>query len=540
MAQDFLDYLSNVNPRDPGYDPILQNINSPMPGRPQPEFMPSGMGAGFAPPVTGANPPSPADIATPPGMNLDTAFAPTPEPNGGLGTPVAPINNMESGVTPPPPGLSLDMKGKPGAGGLPWGSVDKQITSMEEAGLKSKSDIVSAGQEYNKAIAGLPEIAKPDIATAVKPELASIEAYKGKVGELEKAQIAEAPQIAKVQEDAAKTAKFAYDAAEQNISNAETELKDIEKNVAAIPPIDANKFWSDKSTGSKIMMGVAMALAAITPEGATRAQSIIKDLVDKDIDAQKTNMYKKLAGAKSAKESIKSRLEINTDKLKNKLAAIEMTRAEGYAKAIQDTQLKMKGVQNAASLQAADKMIADLQVKMEESKANAMNAVRADEEKKAGNVYKVATDAAEASKNLANIYGNSAQLNLAKLKARSDAMLEQMKIATAGQGKPMTLAEKERYDLVKSGKQAVADMRAALASGSNTFSLIGDNPYTTANYYWGEAIGRLQSQGAITKDEEAKFKKMAPTMMDSDKIKQLKLKNMDRFMDQRLGTIFNK
>jgi hypothetical protein len=91
---------------------------------------------------------------------------------------------------------------------------------------------------------------------------------------------------------------------------------------------------------------------------------------------------------------------------------------------------------------------------------------------------------------------------------------------------PMKSVEgKKRYDLAAQYLKAVGDMKTALAGDVNTFSVIGDNPYTEASRRAAEYFGRLQSGGAINKEEEKKFNKMAPGFTDSSDIQQLKLKN---------------
>lgn len=84
----------------------------------------------------------------------------------------------------------------------------------------------------------------------------------------------------------------------------------------------------------------------------------------------------------------------------------------------------------------------------------------------------------------------------------------------------------KRFDSSAMGLQAVVDMQKALKSGSNTFSLIGDNPYTMSLSKFEEALGRMQSGGAITSDEVAKFKNMAPSVTDSTEIQRAKMQDL--------------
>lgn len=105
-----------------------------------------------------------------------------------------------------------------------------------------------------------------------------------------------------------------------------------------------------------------------------------------------------------------------------------------------------------------------------------------------------------------------------------------------GMLKKMGAEEKKRFDSVAMGVQAVDDMKNALASGERTFTLYGDNPYTESRRRFEEAIGRLQSGGAISKEEEKRFKAMAPRATDSSEIQQQKLANIAADLESRLQT----
>lgn len=100
----------------------------------------------------------------------------------------------------------------------------------------------------------------------------------------------------------------------------------------------------------------------------------------------------------------------------------------------------------------------------------------------------------------------------------------------------MGAAEKEKYTIGLSALKAVGDMDKALLEGGRKgmISLVGDSPYTMAKRTFAEMLGRLQSGGAINKDEEARFNKMAPTVLDSPEIAKSKLKNLKEMMEQRI------
>ncbi len=97
--------------------------------------------------------------------------------------------------------------------------------------------------------------------------------------------------------------------------------------------------------------------------------------------------------------------------------------------------------------------------------------------------------------------------------------------------------DKARFDNSKLGLEYTQQMDAALASGDNTFSVVGDNNFTNSLALAAEAFGRMQSGGAINHQEEARFMKMSPTKTDSVPIQRQKLQNMQKLFADRLHTL---
>lgn len=97
--------------------------------------------------------------------------------------------------------------------------------------------------------------------------------------------------------------------------------------------------------------------------------------------------------------------------------------------------------------------------------------------------------------------------------------------------------DRQRYDSAIMGLDAVKTMRRAYDAGSNTFSVIGDNDYTAARSRFEEALGRMQSGGAISNDEEKRFSAMAPTWRDSAEIQQKKLDWLETEMASRIKSM---
>lgn len=117
--------------------------------------------------------------------------------------------------------------------------------------------------------------------------------------------------------------------------------------------------------------------------------------------------------------------------------------------------------------------------------------------------------------------------------------IEDKKFSKTPEGRLQKLGgeQKQRLDNAKLGLISSQGMADALAKGDNTFSIIGDNDFTQQRALFEEALGRMQSGGAISKGEEDRFKKMAPTMTDSAEMQQKKLAQLQEEMKSRIGTL---
>ena len=103
-------------------------------------------------------------------------------------------------------------------------------------------------------------------------------------------------------------------------------------------------------------------------------------------------------------------------------------------------------------------------------------------------------------------------------------------------------ADIARADNLQGADKALDDMQAALSKmGDNRIfskigemTTIGDTPYEEANRRWSELVGRMQSGGAINKDEEARFKTMAPSIMDSPEMRNQKYEILKQMLSERM------
>lgn len=103
---------------------------------------------------------------------------------------------------------------------------------------------------------------------------------------------------------------------------------------------------------------------------------------------------------------------------------------------------------------------------------------------------------------------------------------------------------KKAVGSIASGLRALDKMADAMNRGVNPQYIdsdtpvlgeaISDNEFTIAQREVNEVIGRLQSQASVTKDEEARFKKMGPLAKDTKEIRMQKLQAQRQFLADKL------
>jgi len=103
--------------------------------------------------------------------------------------------------------------------------------------------------------------------------------------------------------------------------------------------------------------------------------------------------------------------------------------------------------------------------------------------------------------------------------------------------KGLNASDKVRFDNAVMVLKGLDDMGSALDKGRDTFSLVGDNDYTAAARRATEGYGRMQSGGAINTQEEERFNKTLPGMLDSRGMQRDKILNQRNEMIGRLNTL---
>lgn len=101
----------------------------------------------------------------------------------------------------------------------------------------------------------------------------------------------------------------------------------------------------------------------------------------------------------------------------------------------------------------------------------------------------------------------------------------------------LSSSDKQRYDNVVMANDAVGGMAKALQAGGSRYSLIGDNDYTASLARFKEAIGRMQSGGAIQKDEATSFMNLARNLGDDPAMQLKKLQELQGIMKDRYQTL---
>ncbi len=140
--------------------------------------------------------------------------------------------------------------------------------------------------------------------------------------------------------------------------------------------------------------------------------------------------------------------------------------------------------------------------------------------------------------NLSKTGGESSLANQIK-QLQLDELKRKNALVSSPEGRMQALpsSDKQRLDNARLAFQSVGEMTNALGKGDWTFSPVGDNDFTLARTKFEEALGRMQSGGAIQNDEAARFRKMAPTAMDSNEMQLKKLTLLQNEFGQRLQTL---
>jgi len=293
--------------------------------------------------------------------------------------------------------------------------------------------------------------------------------------------------------------------------------------------IDQGRVWSNASLGSKVLMAIGLALSANSNTAMTNSVKVINDTIERDIEEQKYNNAQEALGRKT-KEGKKLNLFDAYDRMyKNKIQAAQGLRAKHWAEVEKLLNSKTSEIKNQSMLLNAQQLNSIVQQTANKHTQDLYNQIRKSSE----------DQKQESLKN--NITLATSQLNTAKLLVdKAQAMKQSLSIKQGGVGagtKQMSSTDKKRYDDVTMSILGLDKMAQALNKGDNTFNVVGDSDYTFGKKLFTEAFGRLQSQGAINKDELVSFKNLAPNVKDKKNIQLMKLATMKQILQGRLKTL---
>jgi hypothetical protein len=249
-------------------------------------------------------------------------------------------------------------------------------------------------------------------------------------------------------------------------------------------------YWTDKGAGARISANIARALGGAFAKGAggDGVNQIGKD-IDADIQRDTDAKLKRLQLVKDQNSEIRKDYDTKMGLLKDEGAVRDAMMADSYAVMA----AKIQGIKARTSSDMvrlnADKALAEIMFKKSElQKASAAAAMNP-----------------------------SAQQKMEKLPNESKARLDNARSVAESM-------QRMRQIIKEKGK-------------GGTFSLVGDNEYTMEMDRAAEAYGRMQSGGAINKDEEARFMRQMGSLKDSADIIGKKIDRMDDEMTSRMSTL---
>lgn len=255
--------------------------------------------------------------------------------------------------------------------------------------------------------------------------------------------------------------------------------KDIDNSKITSPDI-----WGNATTGGKVLLALGALFSAATPQSAQAFRNGIENAINRDIDLQKNN----LATKKEKQGNLRGLYAMNLARFKDADLARMMS---------QEQYLKLIGAQ------------------IDEQSLGAK------------------TDAAKAAFDKGK---GLVQFEIGKIQdAKGEKLMELA--AKHAESRKLNSSEEQRLDYLKMGTRAMNDLKTAWKNGDNTLSLVGDNNFTLAANQAAEAFGRMQSGGAINKDEEKRFLAMLPRMTDSKEIQERKIEKMNDIFNERYQTL---
>lgn len=189
-----------------------------------------------------------------------------------------------------------------------WKSKVEEVSKYNAAAaVKGYAPMkVPSPDEFGLSVTKIDELSDPSKQKAVEPQAQQLEEQE------------ELARVAKEQEKALKTQeaqnmgtqKAVMDIETQKQSKYDEAIQLVNEQDSQMDAIDPNRFWNSKSTFEKILGTIAIGMgAAGAGNGPNKAYEIIKDAINRDMDAQKITGDQKLAKQANALKRVGLEIE---------------------------------------------------------------------------------------------------------------------------------------------------------------------------------------------------------------------------------------
>lgn len=301
-------------------------------------------------------PKSPASLP-PLGITPNMGLAP-PMPMGM--TPVAPPSVEETKkplptAAPPTPAFAA------GPSGGPLGAAQQAATASLETRMP-----VAPSSAAGVSGAGLDAAARKQMSAEQK----ATDAARSQV----RAEAAAADEVAKVHQEQIAKAQASEERRQAAVAEGEKTYK-AAYDALKTPDgkVDPGRFWGSRSTGQKVLAGIAVALSGfgngLMGRGGNDALSLIQKQIDDDIDAQKANIAGERERKRDTLQGASTMLGQLRAKFGDERAAESAFRAMALEQAQATVQSKLALSKDPAIVANGEKLVADLGMKLAEKKA---------------------------------------------------------------------------------------------------------------------------------------------------------------------------
>lgn len=560
---DYLDYLTNINNEYAGQqDPILQNMySSPKKSAPQEEEKTwyQKLKDMFVSDATILSPTG-NNTALPSNSNDTSLIVPFMQQTNVPAVPYRSDSNVKNK-------MALD-KAK---GDLDFKSRMANVPQLPAQGLvgmarQEQSATKKAGSDYLKDLANIHNLPidkegnvvldptkfkgkeRPDLEKiyAPKTESGDVGGYKGaldaqiqSIKEVDELANEQLPKVIEIERKAFDDAQNSYKEIELNLTDSISKMNSMDEEIARLTSqeIDPNRFWKNKTTGQKVMMGIGLLFASMNNDAMKRALDGIDKAIENDIAIQKADIATKILGARERKGLINNRVEYYSKLFDNKLAGVLMAKNESLLALKRILDAKKETTSNLNTIANIEKAKTSIDLEIEQNKADAINAKREQLGQFAGIKYNVGTKAADSFGKVRDAMSEELKNKILEMKIISDLLEFQAKQKEFKKGKPISGDERKQYSFYKDAYKAANRMADALERGDWVNTIVGDNDYTINLRIFLDTLARPETGAVIGKHELEFYEKMTPSFWNLDATQKKKLKILIENMKERIDDI---